>query len=80
MGKTIVLVVHDLNLAAHYADCIFALREGHIAAFGTPEEVLDSGTLRRVFEIDATILRDEQGRVRHCLPTGRVIHVQPETP
>lgn len=80
VGKTIVLVVHDLNLAAHYADCIFALREGRIAASGTPEEVLESGTLRRVFEIEATILRDEQGRVRHCLPTGRVTHLQPEAP
>ena len=80
LGKTIVLVVHDLNLAAHYADCIFALREGRIAAAGTPDEVLDARTLRRVFEIEATILRDGQGRVRHCLPTGRVFHAQPEKP
>ena len=79
LGKTIVLVVHDLNLAARYSDRLFALREGRIIASGTPDEVLDSDTLRRVFDIEARILRDENGRFLFCLPVGRVCAASKET-
>ena len=79
LGKTIVLVVHDLNLAARYADSLFALREGRIIASGSPDDVLDTATLRRVFDIEARILRDESGRFLFCLPVGRVGAASPET-
>ncbi len=79
LGKTIVLVVHDLNLAARYSDSLFALREGRIIASGSPDDVLDAATLRRVFDIEARILRDESGRFLFCLPVGRVCATSPET-
>ena len=71
LGKTVVLVVHDLNLAARYADVIFALRAGRIVASGSPHEVLNVETLRQVFDVEARILRDEAGQFLFCLPTGK---------
>ncbi len=71
LGKTILLVVHDLNLAARYADHVFALREGRIVASGTPSEVFTADTLRDVFEVEAQILRDETSGTLCCIPTGR---------
>lgn len=70
LGSTIIISVHDLNLAARYADCIFALRDGHIVASGPPEDVLTVETLRVVFEVETRVFRDETG-VLHCLPIGR---------
>jgi iron complex transport system ATP-binding protein len=77
LRKTIVLVVHDLNLAARYADCIFALRAGRIAASGTPAEVLTVATLRQVFDVEARIIRDEQSNLFFCLPVGKAVAADP---
>ena len=73
LHKTIVLVVHDLNLAARYADCIFALRAGRIAASGTPTEVLTPAILRQVFDVEARIIRDDQSNLFFCLPVGKAV-------
>lgn len=78
LGKTVVLVVHDLNLAARYADHIFALREGRIVAYGTPPEVLTVETLRSVFDIEAHIVRDEGTGLFFCVPTGKARHTTTE--
>ena len=69
LGKTIVLVVHDLNLAARYADYVFALREGKIVAAGKPSEVMTVDTLRAVFDVETHIVRDEQ--TVFCIPVKR---------
>lgn len=71
LGKTIVLVVHDLNLAARYGDCIFAMRAGQIVASGSPEEVLTSETLCEVFEVEARCGRDNETGTLFCLPMGK---------
>jgi len=73
-GKTVLLVVHDLNLAARYADHVFALREGRIVASGTPAEVFTAATLRDVFEVEAQIIRDEASGTLWCMPTGRCLN------
>jgi iron complex transport system ATP-binding protein len=70
LGKTMVLVLHDLNLAARYADHLVVMHEGKIHASGAPAELLTAETLRRVFGVEARISRDETGHL-HCLPTGR---------
>ena len=67
-GKTIVLVMHDLNLAARYADHLFALQAGRIVASGLPGAVLSQAILREVFNIEAEILRDHDGRILACTP------------
>ncbi|MBQ8508397.1 MAG: ABC transporter ATP-binding protein [Clostridia bacterium] len=59
MGITILMVLHDLNLAARYSDRLCAIRDGSIYVSGTPGEILTAGNLRDVFGIDAQILHDE---------------------
>ncbi|GAB94728.1 iron complex transport system ATP-binding protein [Kineosphaera limosa] len=49
LGRTIVLVVHDINFASFYADRIVALRDGGIVADGSPQEFMTAQTLRDVF-------------------------------
>lgn len=55
-GHAIVVVVHDLALAAAHADRVAVLAEGALAACGTPGEVLDSGLLTRVYDHPVEVL------------------------
>ncbi len=55
-GKTIVMVIHDINLAARYADHIIAMRDGKVIAQGVPETVVTCPLMRRIFDIDADVL------------------------
>lgn len=57
-GKTIALVIHELNLAARFADWMIALKDGSIRGAGTPEEVMTPAMLREVFGLDALIEPD----------------------
>lgn len=50
LGKTIVLIVHDINFAAAYSDRILALRDGRIAAWGSVEEMMRADVLTDVFD------------------------------
>lgn len=63
LGITILMVLHDLNLAARYSDLLFAIRDGGLYAAGTPDEMLTTEHLRDIFGIDAKIIRDEE---HHC--------------
>ena len=57
-GKTIALVIHELNLAARFADWMIALKAGSIRGAGTPEEVMTPAMLQDVFGLDALIEPD----------------------
>ncbi|WP_308797901.1 iron ABC transporter ATP-binding protein [Agromyces silvae] len=61
LERTIVLVVHDLNFAAAYADRIVALSGGRIAAAGTPDEIMRPEVLSEVFETPVEVL-EHRGR------------------
>lgn len=54
-GTAVVAVLHDLNLAAQYADRILVLKEGKQAALGSPSAVLNPGLIREVYGIEAHI-------------------------
>ncbi|WP_422136531.1 MULTISPECIES: heme ABC transporter ATP-binding protein [unclassified Endozoicomonas] len=54
-GVGVMVILHDLNLAARYSDRLMILKEGAIAAQGTPHEVLTAETLQAVFDVDVTI-------------------------
>jgi iron complex transport system ATP-binding protein len=69
-GKTIVLVVHDLNLAARYADRMVVLQNGRIVADGVPREVLTASLLADVFQVQAYILNHPVDGLPVCLPYG----------
>lgn len=70
-GTTIVMVLHDMNLAARYADHLFAMRDGRIVASGAPSEVLTSDLIRDVFDLDALVVPDPVSGTPIVLPRGR---------
>ncbi|WP_079475526.1 iron ABC transporter ATP-binding protein [Marinococcus halophilus] len=57
MGKTVLLVIHDINFASCYSDDIVALKNGHIVAQGTTEEMMESEVLTDIYEMDMPICR-----------------------
>ena len=59
---TIVMVLHDLNLAARFADYMIAMRDGRLVCHGTPVEVMRTEVLRETFHINATIVTDNQSK------------------
>ncbi|WP_284140540.1 ABC transporter ATP-binding protein [Virgibacillus sp. LDC-1] len=65
--RTIIMVLHDLNQAARFADYIIALKDGKIAKVGTCEDVIQQDVLQRVFQIDAEIGRDPRTNKPMCI-------------
>ncbi|MDO5081863.1 MAG: ATP-binding cassette domain-containing protein [Arachnia propionica] len=63
LGRTIVIVVHDINFAATYADTIVAMKDGAVAAMGTPEEIIRSEVLSQIFETPVEIIEGPKGPV-----------------
>lgn len=78
-GTTIVMVLHDLNLAARYADRLFALKQGRLVAAGTPSEVVTSELVRDVFDLDSIVITDPVSGAPMMLPRGRH-HTLPDLP
>jgi iron complex transport system ATP-binding protein len=66
--RTIVMVVHDLNHAARYAQHMIAIKKGKAKAVGAPTEVMTTDVLREVFGIEADIVIDPRTGVPLCLP------------
>ncbi len=52
-GRLVIVVTHDLGLAARFADTVLVMNEGRLAALGTPTEALSAGNLAEVFRITA---------------------------
>lgn len=65
--KTIIMVLHDLNQAARFADYIIALKDGKIIKCGTSEEVITEQVLRKVFNIQAMIGKDPNTNKPLCI-------------
>ena len=57
-GRTIVMVLHDLNQAARFADHLIAMKDGAVVKAGSCEEVMTPPVLAEVFNIDAMIGTD----------------------
>lgn len=55
LGKTIIIVLHDINFASHYSDYIVALKEGRLKYYDTTEKIISEEVLRDIFDIDITI-------------------------
>jgi iron complex transport system ATP-binding protein len=70
-GTTIVMVLHDLNLAARYSDHLVALADGRLHAAGTPEEVLTADVVGEVFGMDCQVIPDPVSGKPMVLPIGR---------
>ncbi|MDT1062251.1 ABC transporter ATP-binding protein [Paracoccus sp. CPCC 101403] len=70
-GITIVMVLHDLNLAARYADSLVAMAKGRLHAFGPPEEVLTVENVLQVFGLRSRVIPDPISGKPLILPIGR---------
>lgn len=70
-GRTIVMVLHDLNQAARYADTIVALRGGQIVVQGSAEEVMTVENIYQVFGLNSTVVTDPVTKTPMCVPVGR---------
>lgn len=56
LGKTVILVLHEINYAAFYSDYICALVDGKIAKFGTVEEVINKKILSEIYKVDFELI------------------------
>ena len=70
-GRTIVAVLHDLNLACRYADNLVAMKEGRIVAEGAPREIVTPELVADVFGLTARIVTDPVSDTPMVVPLGR---------
>jgi iron complex transport system ATP-binding protein len=70
-GTTVVMVLHDLNLAARYADHLVAMRDGRVVAEGRADEVVTEERVREVFGLDCLVVPDPVSRTPLVVPVGR---------
>ncbi|GAB3411652.1 ABC transporter ATP-binding protein [Flindersiella endophytica] len=70
-AKTIVLVLHDLNLACRYADHLLAMKAGEIVAEGPPSDVITAATVTDVFGLACVVVDDPISATPMVVPRGR---------
>lgn len=70
-GTTIVMVLHDLNLAARYADRLLVMQGGRVIADGAPAQTLTADVVRNAFGLDAQVIADPVCGLPLVVPIGR---------
>lgn len=70
-GRTIVIVLHDLNQAARYADHLVAMRDGTIRVVGRPADVVTEALVREVFGVEARVIPDPVTGTPLVIPRAR---------
>lgn len=70
-GTTVAIVLHDLNLAARYADTVIAMKGGAVVAVGSPLEVVTEGLVRSVFGLESRVIPDPVSGTPLIIPIGR---------
>lgn len=70
-NTTILMVLHDINLSARYADYMFALKDGRLISQGTPEEVIQEETIWKVFSLTCKVMKDPVSQSPFIIPIGR---------
>lgn len=64
-GKTVIIIVHDINIASQYSDYIAALKEGKVKYFGTTNEIIKPQILKDIFDIDFQVILNHGCRFCH---------------
>ena len=77
-GRTVVVVMHDLNLALRYCARVVLMRDGVIAAQGTPQDVFTPDKLQRIFGLDVSLVAHQGHQIIHPLRASEVRH-EPDT-
>lgn len=70
MGRTVVMVLHDLNLAIRYSDRLVVMHEGAVVASGTPSEIISEKLLLDVFGLSAAVIDDPVSDRPLVVPIG----------
>ena len=63
LGKTVVIVLHDINFASVYSDRIVALKNGRVVKDGTTEEIIQSAALKEIYDMDIPIQQMNNCRI-----------------
>jgi iron complex transport system ATP-binding protein len=69
--RTIVMVLHDINLACRYAHRIVAIKDRKVYAEGAPEDIIDDALIRDVFGMECRIMADPLFGTPMCIPVGK---------
>lgn len=77
-GRTVVMILHDLNLAARYSDHLVAMKDGEIITVGPPSEVITQSLLREVFSIEASIVADPRTGTPLVMPSATLTTATPD--
>jgi iron complex transport system ATP-binding protein len=77
-GRTIVMVLHDLNQACRYSHHLVAMRQGAVAAEGPPSEVITEELVNHVFNLRCRVARDPVSGTPLVIPIGRHVNVLAE--
>lgn len=72
-GRTIVIVLHELNQACRYGDHLIALKDGQIYAQGHPQQIMSEHLVGEVFGIDCKIISDPVAGTPLCIPIGKKV-------
>ena len=72
-GTTIVMVIHELNNAARFADHMIGVKKGKVICQGSAEEVMTKENLKELFNIDAEIVQDPRNNKPVCLTYDMII-------
>ncbi len=75
-GRTIVMVLHDLNQACRYTDYLVAIRQGQVYARGEPKQVMTETMVREVFGLECRIVPDPVAGTPMCVPMGRRVKLR----
>jgi iron complex transport system ATP-binding protein len=75
-GRTIVMVLHDLNQACRYAEHLVAVRQGQVYTRGTPMQVMTEAMVREVFGLECHIMQDPVAGTPMCVPISRKVKVR----
>ena len=70
-GKTVVMVLHDVNLAAEYCDHLFVIKNGQVFTQGSPEEVLTCELIRAVYDVDTQVIPHPVSGRPLCIPSAK---------
>jgi iron complex transport system ATP-binding protein len=70
-GRTVVMVLHDINQACRYADHLVAVRDGRVHAAGPPGDVVDDAFIHDVFGLEARVVEDPVTATPLCLPISQ---------
>jgi iron complex transport system ATP-binding protein len=70
-GRTVVMVLHDINQACRYADQLVAMRDGRVHSAGAPGDIVDVAFIADVFGLDAQVVEDPVTGTPLCLPLSQ---------